>query len=361
MKQSTETVIATIGNAKTRIRRISLERRKRRNRIILLIFVLALIFIAFLLFSILPGQSSNPEETPEDKTAPELSLLGESEIYLIIGSKYHEDGAMAIDLRNNVSTETPVKISGNVDTKTPGDYTVTYTSSDRSGNTSTATRTIHVINRATPTPNSGNKIVYLTFDDGPGVYTGQLLDILKKYNVKATFFVTGTGDDNLIAREYNEGHTVGLHTYTHDYATIYASVDNFFADLYRIQDRVKRITGYSSMIIRFPGGSSNSISAYYDGGSHIMSRLVNEVSARGFTYFDWNISSGDAGGTTSTAEVVKNVTNALKAESSVVLQHDIKDFSVAAVEQIIKYGLDNGYTFRRLEPSSYTAHHGVTN
>lgn len=362
MKQSTETVITTIGNAKTRIRRISLQKRKQRNRIIILASILALTIIIFALFSIIPGKSSVPtEETPSDETAPEISLLGEPEIYLVVGSEYHEDGAMAIDQKSNISIETPVKISGKIDTKTPGDYTITYTSSDRSGNTATATRTVHIINRATTTSNSGHKIIYLTFDDGPGAYTSQLLDVLKKYNVKATFFVTGSGDDSLIAREYNEGHTVGLHTFTHNYASIYSSVDNFFADLYRIQDRVKSITGYTSMITRFPGGSSNSISAYYDGGTHIMSRLVNEVSARGFTYFDWNISSGDAGGTTSTAEVIKNVTSALKPESSVILQHDIKDFSVAAVEQIIQYGLNNGYTFKKLEPSSYTAHHGVTN
>ena len=205
------------------------------------------------------------------------------------------------------------------------------------------------------------KIVYLTFDDGPGPYTAELLDILKKYNVKATFFVTRAGDDALIAREFNEGHTVGLHSYTHDYAYIYSGIGNFFEDLYSIQDRVKNITGETSTIIRFPGGSSNLVSAKYDGGAHIMSTLAYEVAARGFTYFDWNVSSGDAGAPLPSDQIYENVVNNLKPEFSVVLQHDIKDYSVNAVERIINYGLKNGYTFKRLEKDSFSAHHGINN
>ena len=205
------------------------------------------------------------------------------------------------------------------------------------------------------------KIVYLTFDDGPGPYTAKLLDVLKKYNVKATFFVTGAGDDSLLTREYNEGHAIGLHTFTHSYSYVYSSVGNFFSDLYRVQDRVREATGYTSTLMRFPGGSSNGVSASYDGGTHIMSTLASEVQSRGFTYFDWNVSSGDAGGATSPSEVYSNVIENLKPEYSVVLQHDVKEFSVDAVEDIIKYGQKNGYTFKRLEPDSFAAHHGINN
>ena len=208
---------------------------------------------------------------------------------------------------------------------------------------------------------SGQKIIYLTFDDGPGPYTAKLLDILKKYDVKATFFVTGAGDNSLIAREYTEGHTVALHSYTHDYSYIYSSIDNYFEDLYNIQARVKNITGSTATLVRFPGGSSNLVSARYDGGIGIMSRLSEELPARGFTYFDWNISSGDAGGATTSSEVYQNVINALSPNYSVVLQHDIKDFSVDAVEDIIKYGKANGYTFKKLDAGSFTAHHGINN
>lgn len=211
-------------------------------------------------------------------------------------------------------------------------------------------------------PPKSSGTIYLTFDDGPGAHTARLLDILKKYNVKATFFVTGTGDDALIAREYNEGHAIGLHTFSHNYAYVYSSVDNFFADLYKVQTRVKNITGYTSFLMRFPGGSSNTVSARYDGKTRIMTKLMREVGKRGFTYFDWNITSGDAGGTTDSATVYNNVIQRVKeGGSSVVLQHDIKGFSIDAVENIIKWGLKNGYTFKKLDANSPTAHHGVNN
>ena len=204
-------------------------------------------------------------------------------------------------------------------------------------------------------------VIYLTFDDGPGPYTAELLDVLKRYGVKATFFVTGAGDDDLVAREYKEGHAVGLHTWSHDYAYIYGSVDNFMADLARVQERVKNVTGQETQLMRFPGGSSNTVSRRYDGRSHIMSQLVGEVERRGYVYFDWNTDSGDAGGSRTTEAVIAQVTGGLKDGPNVVLQHDTKGFSVAAVENIIKYGRDNGYMFAALDKDAFTAHHGVNN
>ncbi len=113
--------------------------------------------------------------------------------------------------------------------------------------------------------------------------------------------------------------------------------------------------------MRFPGGSSNTISAKYNRG--IMSRLVGEVGARGFIYFDWNVSSGDAGGTTTSTGVYNNVVNQLGRYrgGAVVLQHDIKSFSVDAVESILKYGQEHGFSFQRLTAESFTAHHSVLN
>lgn len=114
-------------------------------------------------------------------------------------------------------------------------------------------------------------------------------------------------------------------------------------------------------MVRFPGGSSNMISANYDGGIHIMSILVDEFEKRGYQYYDWNVDSDDAGSATTADEVYNNVVSTLKEGSSVVLQHDIKEYSVDAVERIIQYGQANGYTFDKLTPSSPKAHHGVNN
>ena len=210
--------------------------------------------------------------------------------------------------------------------------------------------------------NPGDKVVYLTFDDGPGPYTDKLLDILDRYNVKVTFFVTNGKPDyqNLIAKEAQRGHTVAIHSASHDYARIYQSIDAYFDDLNEMNDIIIAQTGKSADIVRFPGGSSNTISRRYCRG--IMSQLVCAVQEHGFRYCDWNVSSGDAGATTSTSQVVNNVIDGIKSNNvSIVLQHDIKNFSVDAVEQIIEWGLSEGYTFLPITSTTPMSHHGVNN
>lgn len=213
-----------------------------------------------------------------------------------------------------------------------------------------------------PAATTGDKTVYLTFDDGPGDYTARLLDILKKYDIKATFFVTCKGPDNLISRAFKEGHAVGLHTCSHVY-DIYRSVDTYFNDLNKIAARVSKITGTAAKIIRFPGGSSNTVSAKYKKG--IMTTLSSEVEKRGYKYFDWNVASLDTDGANTADAVFKNVINGVNKRGSgsfsVVLQHDLKSYSVEAVEKIIQYGQKNGYVFKALDTSSPTVHHKVNN
>ncbi len=282
---------------------------------------------------------------------PEITLNGDGAMTLTVGNAYEELGAEFLDDCDEVE----LQIAGAVDTNTPGIYTISYEATDSSQNHTIATRTITIVPEY-------RGVIYLTFDDGPGAYTNELLDILKKYNVKATFFVTGAGDDATILREYQEGHAVGLHTASHNYAYIYQNMNNFFADLEAVGSRVKNITGEDSYLIRFPGGSSNTVSSRYDGGTRIMSKLASEVERRGYTYFDWNISSGDAGSATSADQVYRNVVSRLTDGGEfVVLQHDIKKFSVDAVERIINYGLSNGYTFKKLTSSAFSAHHGINN
>ena len=131
-------------------------------------------------------------------------------------------------------------------------------------------------------------------------------------------------------------------------------------DLLKIQDKVKKYTGTESMIIRFPGGSSNTVSKRYKVG--IMSELSNKVQELGFKYFDWTIASGDAGNTRDTNIIIKNVTSNFRQNSmNVVLMHDIKPYSVDAVESIIQYGLANGYTFAPLTMNSPNVHQKLNN
>ena len=286
-----------------------------------------------------------------DTTAPVIDLNGDSSYTVLVGNELTVPAATATD---NCDGELPVKASGAYDVNVAGNYTLEYVATDSSGNTTTARREINVTN------NSG--IIYLTFDDGPGAYTERLLDILKQYNVKATFFVTAAGSDATLKREFDEGHAIGLHSFSHVYSDIYRSTETYFNDLALIQQRVKNVTGQESHLLRFPGGSSNTVSRNYDGGTRIMSQLVSMVKERGYTYFDWNLSSGDAG-SVYTADAVYNVVVSRLAPNQnwIILQHDIKGFSVDAVERIIQYGKAQGFTFKKLDENSFTAAHGVLN
>lgn len=166
------------------------------------------------------------------------------------------------------------------------------------------------------------KKVYLTFDDGPSQYTDEILDILKDYGVKATFFVVGKTEKNYEAiyrRIVEEGHTLGLHSYSHVYSEIYESIESYSYDLLKLQKLLEEVTGVSPNIVRFPGGSSNQVSKLN------MQEYITYLDEINMTYFDWNVSSGemqaqDIGVT----QIVQNCTTALKNQNtSIILMHDI--------------------------------------
>ncbi|MBQ3357261.1 MAG: polysaccharide deacetylase family protein [Oscillospiraceae bacterium] len=295
----------------------------------------------------------------EDNLAPEIVLEGGSEIELHAGVPYEEPGFACTDNVDGDLTDR-VSVSGEVDCYHKGVYKLTYTVEDSYHNKAAVTRTVNVV--PVPQPDKvdpGDKVVYLTFDDGPGPYTEQLLDVLDAYNVKATFFVVNTGYTDLIAEEFARGHSVGIHSASHDYDKIYASEEAYFADLQFMQDLIVEKTGQRTTLVRFPGGSSNTVSRFNPG---IMTTLAADLTDMGYQYFDWNVSSGDAGETTETDRVYENVISGIQWQNvSIVLQHDIKGFSVAAVERIIIWGLNNGYTFLPLDSTSPTSHHRIAN
>ncbi|MBQ8892518.1 MAG: polysaccharide deacetylase family protein [Bacilli bacterium] len=281
---------------------------------------------------------------------PVITLKGNSNMYLTVGSTYTESGASATDVCDGDISD-KIVISGSVNTSAAGTYTVTYSVENSEGKKTETTRKVVVqVRSAVASGSSCNNIgaIYLTFDDGPqSGSTEKILNILRDEGVKATFFVTSNGPDSLIKREYDEGHVVALHTSTHNYAKIYSSVDAYFNDLYTVQNRVKNITGYEAKIIRFPGGSSNTISRNYQRG--IMTTLTSQVLEKGFRYHDWNVDSGDAGAcakTASSACVYSYVTSGLsKSRCNMVLMHDIKNYTANALSDIIHFGKENGYTF----------------
>ena len=161
----------------------------------------------------------------------------------------------------------------------------------------------------------------------------------------------------------NEGHTVAIHGYSHDYAKIYASDEAFMQNIYKLRDRLLADFGYNATIIRFPGGSSNTVSASYNKG--IMTRLAARVQQEGFSYFDWNVSSGDASATKRTKTQIYNaVVKGLRpGRNNVVLMHDAggKQTTVDALQDIINYAKANGYVLAPITPGTAPVHHGIAN
>lgn len=296
----------------------------------------------------------------DDPEPPVLTLAEGNAITAPAGATFTDPGWTAMDNCDGDITG-KVSVSGSVDILTPGTYTLTYTVTDSYENTTTVTRDVTVVNQTAPeVVIPEGKTIYLTFDDGPGPYTERLLDVLKKYDVKATFFLVNTAYIGLAKRMVEEGHAVGVHTTTHDYKSIYDDDEAFLNDLYTMRGIIKDITGIETTLLRFPGGSSNTKSKKYSRG--IMTRMTQKVIELGFQYFDWNVDSNDAGGAKSSQTVFNNVCEGIDGkQTAIVLQHDIKSYSVDAVERIINWGLSNGYTFRALSYNSPPCHHGIKN
>ncbi len=186
-------------------------------------------------------------------------------------------------------------------------------------------------------PYAGMRKVCLTFDDGPSIYTDDILDVLDKYGVKASFFVNGkSGFDEQYRRIVAEGHTLGMHSFSHDYSEVYADLDSFAEDLYKLKDYLFELTGVDCELYRFPGGSSNTASRVD------MTRCIQYLDAKGIRYFDWNVSSGDATSEyRSAASITSNVISQIQAldkDTIVVLFHDAsgKSTTVEALPMIIE-------------------------
>ncbi len=187
--------------------------------------------------------------------------------------------------------------------------------------------------------------VYLTFDDGPGPYTDELLDVLAEYDVKATFFVIGRKDEHsleMYKRIVDEGHTLAMHSYTHQYGKIYSSVEAFEKDFKKLSNLLYKTTGVRPKYYRFPGGSSNQVS------SLPMADFIAYLNDNDIVYYDWNVINGDATGEKlTTKQMIKNVMSGVRTNNnSIVLMHDSvsNDTTVKSLASLIKKLQKEGYT-----------------
>lgn len=202
------------------------------------------------------------------------------------------------------------------------------------------------------------KRVYLTFDDGPSENTDEILDVLDRYEIKATFFVVGKTDEHskqMYQRIVDEGHTLALHSYTHKYNTIYSSLDAYQQDLDQLSDLIYDVTGVRSHYMRFPGGSSNQVSDID------MKEFIKLVTQQGYQYYDWNVVSGDATSRKYTAEdLEKNVLDGVhNYRTSIVLMHDAtnKTSTVEALPVIIETLKKEGYTMLPIDENTKLIQH----
>lgn len=206
------------------------------------------------------------------------------------------------------------------------------------------------------TPTTTEKVAYLTFDDGISDATNDILDILKKYNVKATFFVNFaykkiSGYKEIYQRIIDEGHTLGNHTSTHDFASVYGSVDGFEQEVMSIHNSIKEITGYEMSIFRFPGGSNTTYVKKLGTAPHT---LIHDL---GYEYYDWNVDSGDATAHNVPSEtIINNVLSGAKYyNSAIILMHDLgykyKRTTVEALPEIIEGLRDMGFELKAMDDS----------
>lgn len=290
-----------------------------------------------------------------DNISPEITLKGSDNIKLYESSDYEEPGFIAFDnydgdITKNVIVQNDIK-------EEIGDYKITYIVEDSSGNKTMVTRNVKILDKK---KNIGT--IYLTFDDGPSNNTSKILDILKREDIKATFFLVNFNSsyNPAVKRIYDEGHSIGIHSYTHNYKLIYSSVSAYFDDLNKMNDKIKTITGSDTKLLRFPGGSSNTISSFNKG---IMTTLVKEVTNAGYHYFDWNVDSSDAWSARNSNDVYNNVINNLKNGTNIVLMHDLSsnEKTVNALEKIIKDAKEKGYTFANITMNTKEIHHGINN
>lgn len=300
-----------------------------------------------------------------DEEKPVITLNGAKVVYLYQGEEYIEAGASAYDSCDGNITD-KVEYIGTVNIEVPGEYKITYKVKDSSDNITELERNIIVLSPES-SKNDVFKVIngatiYLTFDDGPGKYTEEILNVLKKYDVKATFFVTNQFPkyQNLIKKEYEEGHTIGIHTYSHKWS-IYESVESYLEDFKQIDDIIYNEIGIHTNIFRFPGGSSNTVSRNYKEG--IMTELAKVMSEKGYIYFDWTIDSGDTNKKkNSKQDIIKNIKSNLKGDGEyVILMHDIRKNTLAALPEIIEYAKAHGYEFAALQETSVTPHFKIRN
>ena len=327
-------------------------KRERRRKLYLLaaacvscVAVLVLLIIS-LLFLIKRGSEKvyNAELTETAAEAPETS--GEKDVPFTPKKDKPEYGKKGMP-ENNAPEKTDTSLSADSVPDMPEKIDDDSLQDENS-----------LVNSDIPMKGEDEK-VYITFDDGPSVFTNEILDILKEYDVKATFFVCGTGDNDeslrpVYKRIVDEGHTIGMHSYSHVYSRVYGDLDMFQYDLDKIRNLIYNETGVVPKYYRFPGGSGNTIA------SLPMEQYISVLYSQGMEYYDWNVYGGDSSGNRLSSEnIIKNTLDGVdRRKTAVILLHDTgsRKNTVDALPGILEGLKERGADIRAIDDDTPPLH-----
>lgn len=286
-----------------------------------------------------------------DKIAPVIELQGEKILYTD-DTDYIEGVEQGVIVTDNYDKD--IKATRRIKRISDTEYEFYYTAIDSSGNTSIATREVII----------AKGVICLTFDDGPSGITPSILDVLKENDVKATFFIVDypTQYEDTVSRIINEGHTLGIHGMSHNYSKIYSSPEAIMENFTTLQNKIMDDFNYLAKYIRFPGGSSNTISKNYCEG--VMKKATNMVKQEKMEYYDWNVDTDDAGSARTPDEIYNNFVNGIQPGlENVVLMHDGEGHepTLKALQKIISYAKENGYVFTAISEQTTPVQHSVNN
>ena len=310
-----------------------------------------------------PEPTAAPTPTPEPTPTPApksvIQLTDGEEIDWLCGVPWDDPGWTAYGREGEELSEN-VKVEGVIRAWRTGEQTLTYTLADEAGEIASAERRVRIVPQGLPEPKEpAPGTIFLTFDDGPCENTDEVLEILDKYGVKATFFIVASQTKYLDKLQHilDHGHTVGIHAHYHpseDYTGFYRDEDTYFPDFLEAQRILHDYTGTYASCARFPGGgmTASYLAGTLDGGYEELYRILWDM---GVSSFDWNVQPESS--TKTTEGTIADFRCGVKPEGiNVVLQHDTRLFSVAALDQMISWALENGYTFARIEPDTPAVH-----
>lgn len=305
-----------------------------------------------------PTPEPVPESTPEPSPTPvpinQIDLIGGEEIWIPCGQPFEDPGWEAYGPEGEDRSD-EVSITGQLRFYFVGDYTLRYVLQQQGQTLAQATRLVHVVPAELPDPVPREKTIYLTFDDGPCANTDRVLDLLAKYEIKATFFVVCSrqNDLDLLSRIVEEGHTLGIHCYEHRYDVIYKSPRAFMEDFWAAQEIIYAYTGQYAQVSRFPGGSGTAgdLALCFPNGFDGIREMMHNMGVR---YYDWNVQPEIDDSSVGTADFFTHPSEPY--EMAIVLQHDTRSYSVDALETMIRWGLENGYSFAAIDLTTPECH-----